>query len=452
MATIPRAALDYLTKQINACSADAQAKALKLLEQIDWSDVAAARQAVVEAINMLVAEYGLASAQAAADFYDASRELCTGEKLGAKAYTDIDPKATEGAIRAFVNKIVQDDDVEGFNRATCSRIDYELKRSAGHCMVRNGARDPLKPRFARVPSGAETCKFCLMLASRGFVYHSKKSAVALDHYHDGCDCRIVCSWDDDGAEGYDPDALADKWRELELADARARAERNGTRAEEEHDSAMHRLQESANRPRKNKASSYMEMQKITAQYKVDLSFIETRDYRTLVRMSFGNGLPDRAIGDAKRILKHRSKTQFEDLYVYDLKTGKLIDSIVNSTVERGVKMTDRMCSRIERAVQNGADVAMLHNHPGSSIPSAADFAALKSSGASFGVIACHDGSLYRYSIVGEPIEGYTLSDKTLRRLYDSGMRSGKDEGAIFKAIEHGLGVRIEHIRQNQRRV
>lgn len=225
MATIPRAALDYLTEQINACSADAQAKALKLLEKIDWSDVAAARQIVVEVINMLVAEYGLASAQAAADFYDASRELCTGEKLGAKAYTDIDPKATEGAIRAFVNKIVEHDDVEGFNRATCSRIDYEMKRSAGHCMMRNGARDPLKPRFARVPSGAETCKFCLMLASRGFVYHSKKSAGALDHYHDGCDCRIVCSWDDDGAEGYDPDALAEKWRELKREGAKDSAKR-----------------------------------------------------------------------------------------------------------------------------------------------------------------------------------------------------------------------------------
>lgn len=259
----------------------------------------------------------------------------------------------------------------------------------------------------------------------------------------------MCSWDDDGAEGCDPDAIADRWNDLEWADAELRAERNGTTAEEEYAKRMRQLGESAKRAkrrRKNKASSYTETQKISAQSKVDLSFIETRDYRTLVRMSFGNDLPDRAIGDAKRILKHRSKTQFEDLYVYDLKTGKLIDSIVNSTVERGVKMTDRMRSRIERAVQNGADVAMLHNHPGSSIPSAADFAALKSSGATFGVIACHDGSLYRNSIVGESIEGYALSDKTLRRLYDSGMRSGKDEGAIFKAIEHGLGVRIEHIR------
>ena len=445
MAQIPRAALDYLAKEVNGISADAKAKVMRVLEKLDWNDVPACRDAVVSAVNAVLDAYSLAAGQASADFFDASREIAVGSRLGAAVATGRDPDATEGAIRAFVDKVLKGD-IDSFNSAVLSRVGYELKRSAGQTMMENAARDPLKPRFARVPGGGETCKFCLMLASRGFVYHSKKTAGEFGHYHDNCDCQIVSSWDDDGAEGYDPDALAEKWREIERKDAGARAERNGTSAEEERDSAMHRLQESANRPRKNKASSYTEMQKITAQYKVDLSFIETRDYRTLVRMSFGNDLPDRAIGDVKRILKHRSKTQFEDLYVYDLKTGKLIDSIVNSTVERGVKMTDRMRSRIERAVQNGADVAMLHNHPGSSIPSAADFAALKSSGASFGVIACHDGSLYRYSIVGEPIEGYTLSDKTLRRLHDSGMRSGKDEGAIFKAIEHGLGVRIEHIR------
>lgn len=207
MATIPRAALDYLTEQINACSADAQAKALKLLEKIDWSDVAAARQAVVDAINILVAEYGLASAQAAADFYDASRELCTGEKLGAKAYTVHDPRATEGAIRAFVSRIVKNGDIDGFNKAACSRIGYEIRRDANECIAENGAKDPLKPKFARVPGGGETCGFCLMLASFGYNYNSRQSA---SHAHDNCDCRIVCSWDDDGAEGYDPDGMYER--------------------------------------------------------------------------------------------------------------------------------------------------------------------------------------------------------------------------------------------------
>ena len=79
-------------------------------------------------------------------------------------------------------------------------------------MMENAARDPLSPRFARVPSGGETCKFCLMLAGRGFVYHSKKTAGEFGHYHDNCDCRIVASWDKDGVEGYDPMSYHREWR------------------------------------------------------------------------------------------------------------------------------------------------------------------------------------------------------------------------------------------------
>lgn len=47
-----------------------------------------------------------------------------------------------------------------------------------------------------------------------------------------------------------------------------------------------------------------------------------------------------------------------------------------------------------------------HNHPGSSAPSASDINSLRKNGASFGVIACHDGSLLRFEQVKEPIGGY----------------------------------------------
>lgn len=44
-------------------------------------------------------------------------------------------------------------------------------------------------RYARVPQGEETCDFCLMLASRGFVYLTYESADA--HVHRNCDCIVV---------------------------------------------------------------------------------------------------------------------------------------------------------------------------------------------------------------------------------------------------------------------
>lgn len=44
-----------------------------------------------------------------------------------------------------------------------------------------------------VSAGFETCMFCLMLTSRGAVYHTRKSAGEFKHFHRGCDCKVVPS-------------------------------------------------------------------------------------------------------------------------------------------------------------------------------------------------------------------------------------------------------------------
>ena len=55
----------------------------------------------------------------------------------------------------------------------------------------NGEHDPSQPRYARVPVGP-TCAFCILMASRGFVYWSEEKAGGRDNrYHKNDDCRIV---------------------------------------------------------------------------------------------------------------------------------------------------------------------------------------------------------------------------------------------------------------------
>lgn len=71
-------------------------------------------------------------------------------------------------------------------------------RTTTHNAIRNGLR------YARVSSG-KSCAFCLMLASRGFVYHSRTSAgEGGRHYHVHCHCRIVAGEKDAHVEGYKP--------------------------------------------------------------------------------------------------------------------------------------------------------------------------------------------------------------------------------------------------------
>ena len=234
-ATIPRAALDYLTSEVNAISADAQERVMRVLSRIDWSNVADARALVVQAVEMVLGSSTKLAAQASAEFYDAARELVIGNPLGAQAITGYVPEATEEAIRSFVRFIVVNGNVQQFNDQVLQRIDYELKRAAGNAMFENGRRDPRAPKFARVPTGPETCDFCLMLASRGFVYTSEATAgaVKLDHYHSGCDCRVVAQWGDGGVEGYDTNAIYREWQNAVDLLADERAERRGTSFDEE---------------------------------------------------------------------------------------------------------------------------------------------------------------------------------------------------------------------------
>ena len=239
--TIPRAAVDFLTEEINGISADAQARVLKVLQGINWTpeNVAQCRDLVIQALAAVMPTYTDMAAQASADFYDAARELVVGEKMGAQAISDFDMRKTEGAVRGFVRFVLRDE-VQTFNDQVLQRIDYEMKRSAGESMFANGRRDPRKPKFARVPTGDETCDFCLMLASRGFVYTSEATAGAtkLDHYHSGDDCRVVAQWDDGGVEGYDTQAIYDRWQDAIDAKAKERAERNGTTVSEERAAIM----------------------------------------------------------------------------------------------------------------------------------------------------------------------------------------------------------------------
>lgn len=251
MATIPREALDYVTREINGVSAQAQQQVMRVLERIDWSDITAAREIVVQAVQMALANATTLAAQASADFYDASRVLSIGEPMGAVAISGYEPEKTGAAIRSFV-RFVDRGEVEKFNDQVLQRIDYECMRSAGNSMFRNGADDTRHPKFARVPTGAETCDFCLMLASRGFVYSSEMSAggVKLDHYHSGCLCRVVAGWDGDDVEGYDTDEIYRRWQSSIDDIASERAEKRGTTVEEERSKIMRGYANSAKNAKK----------------------------------------------------------------------------------------------------------------------------------------------------------------------------------------------------------
>ena len=93
--------------------------------------------------------------------------------------------------------------------------------------VKRGYRETVMANakfYARVPTGTYTCNWCVMLASRGFVYKTAESAGEGNQYHAHCDCLIVPAIrQDTNIDGYDPDHLYDLYQEGESIGKRDRS-------------------------------------------------------------------------------------------------------------------------------------------------------------------------------------------------------------------------------------
>lgn len=113
------------------------------------------------------------------------------------AMTVYEPGSVDDVARYQANKLAKEGDA-AFARACGEFARNDAFRSLNETIIANVGRDRDKgAMFARVPTGTETCTFCLMLASRGAVYHTRKTAGEWRHFHRGCDCKVVPSFEDD---------------------------------------------------------------------------------------------------------------------------------------------------------------------------------------------------------------------------------------------------------------
>lgn len=174
---------------------------------LDLSNPELVRDELLAFVPALVQQYGDVAATAAAEWYEELRSVAVGGKYQAVTASGADLEAVAGSVRYAVGNVF-----DGAPDQALALINGSVQRlvqySGRETIARNVSADRSRPRYARVPQGV-TCAWCSMLASRGFVYHSKKSAGEIDgHFHDDCDCQIVPSWDKTPfIDGYDPDEM-----------------------------------------------------------------------------------------------------------------------------------------------------------------------------------------------------------------------------------------------------
>lgn len=203
-----RADVDRLNQASRRLVTLAQQDLESIFNSLNLTDPAAVRDELLEIVPRLTAQYGDLAATAAAEWFEQLRDDQLGGQYTARLGDTIPVPQVQDTTRWAAGKLWGNHPVE-FLAAIAGPLQRLIYYSARDTVRRNVATDPGRPRYARVPTGAHTCAFCEMLASRGFVYHTKTTAGMFDKFHDDCDCQIVPEWDQHAAhiDGYDPDAM-----------------------------------------------------------------------------------------------------------------------------------------------------------------------------------------------------------------------------------------------------
>lgn len=164
---------------------------------------------------------------------------------------------------------------------------------------------------------------------------------------------------------------------------------------------------------------------------IDNDMISSSTYRKRFDGISNNSKIDRIIyNNAIEMLKHRSGTKYEDLAFIDTASSKFrINKSFNK--ENHAKPNKPMKKMLRNA--KPYTIIGLHNHPSSSVPSMPDILACIKRKYKFGIVACHNGKIYKYSVneakFSEPnaisaldyLEKNGYNKEAKRRLQDTGI-------------------------------
>lgn len=162
----------------------------------------AIRDTLVQIVPTLVAEYGDVAAAVSAEWFE--------EVYGARSVMarPINRGYVEQGVKYTAGHLFQENPAATF-AALDVKLDKWIKQAGRDTVRLSAGRNGYA--WARVPSGAKTCTWCLILASRGPIYSNQRMAGGDGHdFHGDCDCQTVAIRDgEDMPEGYDPNELYD---------------------------------------------------------------------------------------------------------------------------------------------------------------------------------------------------------------------------------------------------
>lgn len=169
-------------------------------------------RAAADVLEEAYGVYGDLGASLAADLYDqiaslAGKDLDPAQPVN--EYPDGEPWSYAG-YAASKELDGDEPDEAAFADMIAAKAAQRVTLAANRTVEENAGRERDRDagiRWARVPTGKNPCGFCIVMASRGFVYSSQAAAGdglgPYNSYHDHCTCKAIPGFDGMQLDGYD---------------------------------------------------------------------------------------------------------------------------------------------------------------------------------------------------------------------------------------------------------
>ena len=178
------------------------------------------RQVLINQAHAIATKYGEASAAVSADVYEAIAEI-QGVAIPAAIPAET---ATYSEVAKAVNGVIKN---TGSESVLSQTVGLFTKDAAQKTIIQNAQRDNAEIAFVPI---AETCPYCISLASRGWRKASRSeynSDGEPAHLHANCDCTYAVRFNKDiEYSGYDPAVYKEMYDNAPVPEYAANTRRN----------------------------------------------------------------------------------------------------------------------------------------------------------------------------------------------------------------------------------
>lgn len=167
------------------------------------------RAFIARSYLQLVSQHGIYASVSAMEFYELARDL---ESLPTRYEATAFIPQNEGLLEYDAKAALSiQQDIGKLVAKLFSTGSERVMSYADETLIENARADPAHPRWALVPN-AGACGWCQMIASQGFVY--KAEGKVENTRHPNCRCTPAIDFDTESPslDGYDPDALYDRYK------------------------------------------------------------------------------------------------------------------------------------------------------------------------------------------------------------------------------------------------